>query len=282
MADLPWFPYDCEAWERRVRALGLTFEGEGILHRLARRTWTEDRPCTIRDDPEELARILGPQWKRALPALREHFTPLADEPKVLRCEWLYEDYLRALKKHESYQTRGGLGGRPKKSDGAQIEAELKPGRKPQLKAELKPQLKAEVIPELSQSTTEGSSSPPTEERATTPPTGVARAPGGAALAVGTPLAAQAESIAEVGQSYGSMLHDAVDDWLERHPAQRAEVERDAARACGARSVDHIPVLRLSIYRGNVVELVRQRAKWPHERQWDGTPFGQPTEEEATR
>jgi uncharacterized protein YdaU (DUF1376 family) len=290
-----------------VRELRLTLEGEGVLHRLVRRTWMAERPCTLRDDPEEFARVLGPQWKRAMAVTRQQFTPLADEPHILRCEWLYEEWLSALKKHESYQTRGAKGGRPRKQDGEQIEAQLKPGRK----AQPTPQLSAPPAQPkagLSQSSSEGNSSPPSEERAIPPADGGAPAPVGAALASATngigdyldrastrealaragvrpfdaaessrpptPLAAQNEAIAERQREYAALLHNATDDWLDLYPDARADIEREAAREMGARDVDHVPLLRLSAFRGLVVEAVRQRAKWPTERQWDGvTPFG---------
>lgn len=111
MADLSWFPYDADQWERRVRELGLSLLEEGALMRLLRHAWrAESHPCTILDRPDELARIIGHEARKAVPVLRAHFTPLPDEPGRLRCEWLYDLYLRQLEKHQSYQARGRKGG----------------------------------------------------------------------------------------------------------------------------------------------------------------------------
>jgi uncharacterized protein YdaU (DUF1376 family) len=112
MADLQWLPYDIEAWDERTRELSL--EEEGALMRLTRHAWEADDPCTIADSEAVFDRLLGSRWKRLLPLLRRHFTPAPERPGRLRCEWLYAIWQRQLAKHQSYQDRGGKGGRPKK------------------------------------------------------------------------------------------------------------------------------------------------------------------------
>jgi uncharacterized protein YdaU (DUF1376 family) len=111
LADLHWLPYDVEQWEERTRELSL--EEEGALMRLLRRAWRDTTPCTIADSETVFDRLLGSRWKKLLPLIRQHFTPAADAPGRLRCVWLFALYEHQLRKHESYQSRGKLGGRPR-------------------------------------------------------------------------------------------------------------------------------------------------------------------------
>lgn len=221
MALLTWLPYDMEEWDRRVRELHLSLADEGALHRLIRGAWQADVPCTIADTPDEFARILGAQWRKALPIIRAHFEPLSDQPKRLRCAWLHDLYLRQLEKHLSYQSRGKKGGRPKAEPEAQIEAELEA----EPKAEL-PENEAE----LSQSSTEAISSAPTGHRANSPATAGALAPVGA-----TPRATAARQLAPTADSvrqrkalqdeYFTKLRGKAESWFTTHPVEAAEFER---------------------------------------------------------
>jgi uncharacterized protein YdaU (DUF1376 family) len=112
MAELTWLPYDLEEWETRTRELSL--DEEGALMRLLRHAWEAEEFGTIADSESTFDRILGSRWKKLLPLIRAHFTPVADRPGRLRCDWFVAMHDRQLAKHRSYQERGGKGGRPRK------------------------------------------------------------------------------------------------------------------------------------------------------------------------
>lgn len=131
MSNLTWFQYDVDAWEERVRDLGLSLEDEGAVMRLLRHSWGAKQPGTLPDDHDTFARILGARWRKFLPLVYRFFKAIEGQPGMLHSEWFGAIYSRADTKHKSYVKRGKMGGRPKKE------------RKPQLVRE-KAGIKAQV------------------------------------------------------------------------------------------------------------------------------------------
>ena len=284
MAVLSWFPYDVDAWETRVRELRLSFEQEGILLRLYRGAWRAAQPCTIVDDEDEFARILGAHWQKAIPVLREHFTPVDGSPGLLRSEWLHALYLVQFEKHLSYQRRGGLGGRPRKQPESSAESSAN-SNKAQL-SDSKPELpnkEAGVLAQLSQNSTEGiSSAPPSSEhRANAPATAGALAPGGAAPRA-TVAAARVPYVAAVENrpldeyqdaerkrevAYFARLRGSVHRWTQEHPETAAAIDREVRQKAGLPTGELTPG-RARTYGSLYAEAVRERNHWPTIEHWN--------------
>lgn len=225
MADLFWLPYDVAEWEERTRELSL--EQEGALMRLLRHAWRDPDPCTIADSDAAFDRALGSRWKKMMPLVRQHFTPVEGKPGRLRCEWLFALYQQQLAKHESYKERGKLGGRPK--------APPKHPQKAQDKPQPKVELKAEVSTEHSQSSSEGNSSGSLRSHRAIPPS-----PDGA-LALEAPRAAGEEPSTEPGVVSATDLQ-AAEAWLATRPDVEAEIEREL----GDRTIDLADVRAFSV------------------------------------
>jgi hypothetical protein len=175
MTNLTWFQYDIDVWHQRMEELGLSAEEEGVLMRLFRRAWSQPIPCTLLDNHDEFAKVLGARWRRSLPLIYRMFKPAADHPGRLACEWLSAIYNRGRDKHESYVKRGKQGGRPKKVRKLEVVKD-----KPAKKAQLPDSKSSASVPLAHESSAEGFSS----TAAKPPAPGVAHdgaAPAGAEL-----------------------------------------------------------------------------------------------------
>lgn len=272
MTELGWFPYDVDAWETRVREQRLSFEQEGILLRLYRGAWRAAQPCTIPDDEDEFARILGAHWAKALPLLRTEFTPIDGSPALLRSAWLWAMYERQLEKHLSYQRRGGLGGRPRKLSNSSAESSAIDNKAQVTNA------KAEVTERVSsasaKSKAEGNSSaPPSSGHRAIPPAGSALAPVGAAPrapATRTPVVAVVPDTQRVAleRQYTETMLRRADEWLKAHPDKRAEIEAVERKSIGLPPTGSLGPASANALRVCIAEAVRLlHPKWPDRDTW---------------
>ena len=294
MADLSWFPYDAEAWERRVRDLGLSVWQEGALMRLLRAAWRSPVPCTVLDTPDELARIVGAEWKKARPVLTAHFQPLADDPSRYRCEWLYDLYLRQLERHLSYQKRGKLGGRPAKA-----------APKAQLEAELEAREKAELSFLSRESSAEALSCAPTEHTAKSPLPADERAPAGAALPVAgagdqngdyldrpsvreellrrgvrpseappapdvAAMLADDEARRQRDAEHFAAVRDAAWAWMRSHPVETKALGRDVRAALGFPLEAPVTGIKADTLEAQMIAAISELHQWPSADDWDGS------------
>lgn len=287
MADLTWLPYTVAEWETRVRELGLTLADEGALMRLLRGAWPAAEPCTITDSPDELARIVGAEWKKAVPLFRRQFAPLPDHPSRRRCGWLYDLYLKQLDKHQSYKDRGGEGARRKAELKAQREAE----RTGQLEAQLGAELKPNSQVSRAESSAEALSCAPTEHTAKSPASGEALAPVGAARA-----AATSEGLAEFGDTwravmqgqptapapgaletrqasdrerrYFALLAHEADAWMALHRDDAKAIEREQRQLLELPATGDLLLADKRGLRDAMLEEIRARLGWPTTEEWD--------------
>jgi uncharacterized protein YdaU (DUF1376 family) len=108
MAELSWFPVDCDEWTQRTR--GMSAEAVGALFLLVLYSWRDPEPCTVEHTPDALSRALGARWRKLLPLVADHF-PLIDGR--LRCAWLAELHTAQSAKHAKRVVAGSEGGKAK-------------------------------------------------------------------------------------------------------------------------------------------------------------------------
>jgi hypothetical protein len=242
--------------------------------------------------PDELARVIGSEWKKARPVLTAHFQPLADEPARYRCEWLYDLYLRQMERHLSYQKRGKLGGRPKAELKAQLEAEL---------SESSPPPKPSFALSRAESSAEAVSCGPTDHTANSPAPGVAPAPVGAALAgapgngdyldrpsvreellrrgvrpseappapdVAAKLAEDA-ALRERDAKHYAALKDAAWAWIRAHPDEAKALGREQRAQLGLPLEAPVTGFKADTLEQAMLTAIAERQQWPSADEWDG-------------
>jgi hypothetical protein len=270
VADLHWFQYDVEWWEERMREFKVSAEDEGFLMRLVRVAWREKVPCTIDDHDDTFARILGAKWKKAMPIVRAHFTPDPENPGRLRCAWLSALYANALAKHESYQQRGRMGGRPPmkrpppKGEPDQTSAFDKETSANEPQSSGSDSESSGSKPLARKNKAEGFSCGPSDHTTKTPALDGAHAPEGARTAGADDLRPR----------YYAWLRAEVDAWCAAHEDEARELGIAAMRrldmpfetrrsiATGTAKPETIAMVRR-----HIVEDVRERAGLPDEDTW---------------
>ncbi len=219
--------------------------------RLIRHAWRAADPCTIADNEDAFDRVLGSRWKKLVPIIRQHFTPAVDRPGRLRCDWLLAVYERQLAKHQSYQTRGGKGGRPKRSSGESSASNNQSSGSSSADSSAKSpasrkRRKSKAEPEAlsRESTTEVKSCESLQ-------THTAFNPPSDALALGAARAAGAESNEPRAPAPGEVA--AAEAYVADHPEIAAEI--DAAIAAGPAD---LPAIAPGVYHDRRLQQVNAR------------------------
>lgn len=269
MADLHWFQYDVDWWEELLAGFKLTAEDEGFLMRLVRVAWREKIPCTIDDHEDAIARILGARWKKGMPVVRAHFPPDPENAGRLRCPWLSALYASALAKHESYQNRGKLGGRPpvkkppkgKSGQTSAFDTETS-ANEPESSGFDNQSSASDSLARKNKA--EGFSCGPSDHTTKTP------APDGAHALEG----ARAAGASDPRTAYYGWLRGEVDAWCAAHRDEARELELAAMKRADMpfeviRTVmaGEASAERVAMVRRHLVDEVRERAGLPDEATW---------------